>query len=799
MKFFLIVAGWCLGVGLFAQPACQYTITGRVTDENGSPLPGASVALVGTDRGQITDAEGRYRLVDLCAGDQELEARFVGFALKRINIRVAASITLNIQLEVEKQLLREVVVEQHPDHIESSQTSSILAGKALEAVQGRTLGEVMKEIAGVASIQTGPAIFKPVIHGVHSQRILILNNGIRQEGQQWGAEHAPEIDPFIASNIVVLKDASAIRYGTDALGGVVVVNPADLPASKGLGGSLHMLGSSNGRSGTISGMVEGGLKAEGWGWRVQGTGKRSGDFRAADYYLTNTGFQETNFSAAAGYHTDNKGLDVFFSHFNTTIGILRGSAVSSSEDLEQALEREPPQFTSNTFSYDINQPRQEVSHNLLKINGHWRQGNNDFRFQYGFQYNNRKEFDFRRGVLRNIPALGFKLFTHTVDAEVERIQTERLNMCVGINLMLQDNNKIDGTQTIPFIPNFTNVSGGVFWIQRYNKGPMELELGVRYDYRDYNIVGFDFSNDIYRDQINLHNFSGIFGGRYKLNDRSSITSNISTSWRPPNVAELYSLGTHQSAAAIEYGLLLDETTTEVKSLDEVNFENEQAMKWVTTYVIEGPLRLEVSGYLNYIFNYIYLRPRGVTETLRGIFPYFRYTQTDALFLGADISAHYNKLKNLEFTTKVSLLRAKDETQDDFLIWIPSNRVDLSAKYTLPGKRWRDWFAEVRVRHVARQTRAPRVVSIREINEAKEQGRDLFLEDGRNFDFLAPPPAYTLVGLAVGVSVPFEGSRLDFRASCDNLLNTEYREYTNRLRYFADDIGRNITVSAKFVF
>ncbi|MFM9075334.1 MAG: TonB-dependent receptor, partial [Bacteroidota bacterium] len=69
----------------------------------------------------------------------------------------------------------------------------------------------------------------PVIHGVHSQRILILNHGVRQEGQQWGAEHAPEIDPLIASDIQVIKDASAIRYGVDAIGGVVVVNPPALP------------------------------------------------------------------------------------------------------------------------------------------------------------------------------------------------------------------------------------------------------------------------------------------------------------------------------------------------------------------------------------------------------------------------------------------------------------------------------------------------------------------------------------------------------------------------------------------
>ena len=104
-----------------------------------------------------------------------------------------------------------------------------LTQKQLAETAGKSLGESLKEIPGVNSIQTGPGIFKPVIHGVHSQRILILNYGIRQEGQQWGAEHAPEIDPFIASDVVVIKDASSIKYGTDALGGVIVVNPSPLP------------------------------------------------------------------------------------------------------------------------------------------------------------------------------------------------------------------------------------------------------------------------------------------------------------------------------------------------------------------------------------------------------------------------------------------------------------------------------------------------------------------------------------------------------------------------------------------
>src|ERR1700761_6721569 len=140
-----------------------------------------------------------------------------------------------------------------------------LGGKALQAVAGLSLGESLKNIAGVNSLQTGPSISKPVIHGVYSNRILILNNGVRQEGQNWGNDHAPEIDPFIATKLSVNKGAASIRYGSDAIGGVVLVDPKDMRTTPGVGGEVDLVGMTNGRVGAASGMVEGG-SANGLSW-----------------------------------------------------------------------------------------------------------------------------------------------------------------------------------------------------------------------------------------------------------------------------------------------------------------------------------------------------------------------------------------------------------------------------------------------------------------------------------------------------------------------------------------------------
>ncbi|MGB4974272.1 MAG: carboxypeptidase-like regulatory domain-containing protein, partial [Cyclobacteriaceae bacterium] len=318
----------------YAQRECIGVFSGQVLDEKGSPLIGAAIVLAPGGKGMVSDIDGNFELKEICEGLYTVTVQFLGYEGQVFEVSINGIIKKTISLQPNVETLHEILVEEKVAHLETSQNYAVLSGEKLAETAGKTLGESLKEISGVNTIQAGPGIFKPVIHGVHSQRILILNHGIRQEGQQWGAEHAPEIDPFIASNIVVVKDASSIKYGTDALGGVVIVNPAELPEAEGIGGTINLIGQSNGRSGTVSGLLEGGIKNhEGWGWRMQGTGKRSGDFHTPDYSLTNTGIKELNFSSAMGYHDEKKGFEVFVSHFRTELGVLRGTAISNLDDL----------------------------------------------------------------------------------------------------------------------------------------------------------------------------------------------------------------------------------------------------------------------------------------------------------------------------------------------------------------------------------------------------------------------------------------------------------------------------------
>lgn len=780
---------------------CDGTFEGVVFSEDGEPLPGATLVLTPGNYGQITDADGRFFFSGLCQRTFKVKVQFLGHEDAEIEIDAQKRIIHEIHLKFAVKSLKEIVVEGENANTEHAQNYVTLSQKELAKSAGKTLGEMLNAATGVSSIQAGPGIFKPAIHGVHSTRILVLNHGIRQEGQQWGAEHAPEVDPNIASELIVIKDASAIKYGADALGGVILVNPAPLPEEGKLGGSITAIGQTNGRSGTMSGMLEGGFGTlKGWGWRVQGTAKRAGDYHAAKYELTNTGIKELDFSGATGYHGERFGAEVFYSHYRTTTGILKGTSIGNVDDLLAAMDREPPQYTSK-FSYRIDAPRQEVVHDLLKVNGHTESKHGDWHFQYGFQNNSRQEFDIRRGGLIDLPAIDLRLQSHTLETEWETSKEDQYTLCFGFNGMIQQNINIPGTQRIPFIPNYTSFAGGPFSVGKFFLDRWTLDVGARYDVRSYDVRGFDFKNTRYDAQLQFGNVSGTLGAAWKVNNRNYLLMNVSSAWRPPHVAELYSLGTHQSAAAIEYGLLLDDVTNEVVDIKDADFRIEKAWKAVATWRTERKGWVaEATAYGNYIANYIYLRPTGVTENVRGVYPYLRYAQTDALFVGADLSASVQVGSHITLQPKATLIQATDVTNKDYLVFIPSNKIEMTARYEKEGsRRFGSFFAELGGKYVMRQFRAPRVITVNEILQAREEGRDPFGGDNRNFDFMTAPDGYFLLGVSAGASLTTSHGRYDFRLACENMLNASYREYLNRFRYYADDLGRNVSVSVKYVF
>ncbi|TLV00754.1 TonB-dependent receptor [Dyadobacter luticola] len=754
----------------FAQKTeCGCFVKGLVKDTHtGQPVVGATVLILGQNTGVFTDPNGRYELRNLCPGSYTLECRIVGYQPYRQKIDLTAGHEENFNLEEQEVHLKDVEITAHRSEAPSSQPLTTLSGNDLEQTRGQNLGESLKGLTGVTTLQTGSSISKPVIHGLHSNRILIMNNGVRQEGQQWGSEHAPEIDPFIATRLSVVKGAAGVRYGSDAIGGVILVEPEELPFNKGISGEANAVGFSNGRQGVLSGTVQGGITGfKGFGWRAQGTIKRGGNIRTPNYFLDNTGISEKNFSLAAGYRRGGLGIDLFYSRFDTKIGIFSGSHIGSVTDLLNVIKNGEP-FVKSGFSYNIGRPNQNVTHDLFKAETHYHfQNGNRFQWTIARQINDRNEFDLHRPrndslAALNHPELTFKLTTLTNDVVWDHKPIAgKIAGQLGVSTLYQYN-LMSGR---PLIPNFNQFNIGLFWIERYVKNGWELEAGIRYDYRTlktYRIV----SRQKVANTFQFANFSGTVGATRNFSDHFSVRLNAGTAWRAPNVSELFSDGVHHGAAAYEKG---DASLKSEKAINTIGSIKYADARW----------SVELGGYYNYISDFIYLKPQPEPIlTVRGAFPYFKYTQTDASFKGIDLSGSWEFVKNITATSKLSYLRVYDQRNDAYLVMIPPNRLDNQLKYALSDRgKLHDTFLSIGNLYVAQQKRVP-----------------------PNSDFLAPPKAYSLWNIQAGTSLKVsEKQQLEIGISVQNLFNTVYRDYLNRFRYYADDMGRNASLRLKWKF
>jgi iron complex outermembrane receptor protein len=473
---------------LHLNAQCILRISGTVKDaDTRSPLAGASVTVVELKKTIQTDVQGNYSLSGICPGDYTLRITHADCQALDFHFHLKEDLSKSFELSHAENLLKEVVVVGAATVRPEGMTGE-LKGKELAATRGLSLGESLQRITGVTVLQTGNNIYKPVIQGLHSSRVLILNNGIRQEGQQWGSEHAPEIDPYVANRLTVIKGAASVRYGGDAIGGVVLVEPRLLQYKKEMQGEINLAAFSNNRQGVVSAMVESGFdKNETTAWRLQGTLKRGGNARTPEYWLKNSGVEEMNMSAAAGWRKKNKGAELFYSIFNTNIGIFSGSHIGNLTDLENAIRAQsPPSYIRDEgFSYAIERPYQAVQHHLFKFKAFSEMvGRSRINLTLSSQLNIRKEFDLTRSA-SDLPQLQLNLQTHMADLVWEHFAEKKIKGSVGVNAMYQDNY----INYRYFVPNYQSVDLGFWAAERYHHQKWQVELGLRYDHRNrFNIT-----------------------------------------------------------------------------------------------------------------------------------------------------------------------------------------------------------------------------------------------------------------------------------------------------------------------
>lgn len=764
LSLFLLV----MGFSLYGQE----TLNLIVEDKAGQPLPSAVVHFIG--KHFVSDTKGRVNIPNLAKGKYPIKVNYLGFLDYEAIVTIPAVNPYKVVMQEEvNQLAGTTLI----GHVAKPVTASVAIDKPkLQQKSGEELAKVLTTVAGVSMIQTGATIAKPVIHGLHSNRILILNNEVRQEGQQWGADHAPEIDPAVADKITVIKGADAVRYGSDALGGVVVIAPNQLPYGDGLHGQLSPSFASNGRKSATTLKLESGLPGLlHWAWRVQGTLKRSGDIHTADYMLNNTAAAEANFSAAIGMRQEAGSAELFYSRYENESGVFYGSHIGNLDDLLARFEIGRP-LTTYPFSYSIEAPKQKVIHHLLKAKAYYfLPFGGKLTAQYAFQKDIRQEFSVRRLDRTRIPALNMWLTTHLAEVFWENIDTQHWKTLVGGSFSLQDNYNQPGTGVVPVIPNFASVGYGAFAIEKYHKDNWNAEAGLRYDYKYLSADGYDMYSQRYGGEHDFHNITYSLGGAWQATPHTALSSNIGVAWRAPQVNELYSSGLHHGAGTYNLG--------------EASLSPETSAKWITSLSYTHPERgiyLTADAYVQLIKNYIYDYPTGETRTLfSGVYPIFQYTQADALFRGVDIDASLRLVQwgafaqRLSYGLRGSVVFANELKTDRYFPFIPAPRLSQSLEWKAqPKGLFQTLEASIGHTFVAKQTRF-------------EPSQELVA---------TTPDAYHLFEAAVGGTIAIaEQQTLSVRLSCENLFNQLYKEYTNRFRYYAHDLGRNVYLRLNYNF
>ncbi|WP_445456635.1 TonB-dependent receptor [Flavobacterium sp. HNIBRBA15423] len=790
MRFKLILLFFLVSYFSFGQ----YSINGIITDENNIPLRDTHVHI--GNKATTSTVDGNYFLNNIPKGKQKIYISYIGYESITETITIDKDTVLNFRLVLSITKLDETIVLQAKNSKTESSNEQIITAQTIEKYSNKTLGDALKEVSGVSILKTGSTIVKPVINGLHSSRVPIINNNVRLEDQQWGTEHAPNFDVNTAGKITVIKGASSLQYGGDAIGGIVVIEPELIKKDTLIGKTILNL-DSNGRGGSLSSSIHKG-NLYGWSWNLIGTYKYLGDRETPDYILSNSGNREQNVSGSIQYAKENYNLTAMYSFYNAQIGIIKASHIGNINDLYNSIKNQVPSVI-RPFTYTISAPKQEVQHHLAKLNyKRWLNNNSALDVQYAFQFNNRLEFDIRRSNANDKAALDLQLATHTLLSDYNT-SFGNWKLKSGINLGYQNNFANPQTGVRPLIPSYEKLDAGIYGIAVYKyDNSSALETGLRYDFssieatkyyyksrweeRNYDstfssfIVGEEGIQWLTKPKFQYHNISVNIGFRKQFHHEIEWFVNMSLASRNPNPSELFSDGLHHSTGQIEIG--------------DLNLKKEQSFKLNTTLKKQWQtFVMEINPFINRISNFIYLQPVGFETTIRGAFPVWDFKQTEALLTGIDLNTKWNMSERFSHESSLAYVNGKNISTDDSLIDMPPFVWNNKIQYK--NESWFNLITEFKSELVFRQNQYPNYNF--ETNIIVDNTLTPVL-----VDISSPPKGYHLLHFYSEMTFKVnKKNSLTASFSVQNMFNTTYRDYLNRQRFFVDEIGRNIQIQFKF--
>lgn len=789
MRLFIVIYSCFMCWSVYAQN----TISGTITTEKGFPLPDVHVHIA--TKATASKPDGTYVLKEIPTGMQKAYVAAIGYTTLERQMEINGNVTINFQLHEQVVVLKDMEIKESITKKNSNSVQHI-GITTIEQASNSSLATLLKEVSGVAILKTGSTIMKPVINGLHSSRVPIINQNVRMEDQQWGTEHAPNFDVNTAGRITIIKGASALQYGGDAVGGVIVIEP-ELLKKDTLQAKTILNLASNGRGGSITSMVQKARKS-GFSWTTLGTFKYEGDKTGPAYVLTNSGARGSSFAGTFRFTGDQFHWNSYYSYYQSEVGILKAAHIGNVTDLYEAIATQTPNSTEN-FSYSIAAPKQEVHHHLGKISYQFRKNDTStLDFQYAFQHNQRYEYDLRRSATNTKAALDLALTTHSFSG-IYSFLIQNLNVKSGIQAGYQNNFSDPKTGVRPLIPSYSKLETGLFAIVSYKQNnATTFEAGIRYDFaaieaskyylksrweeRNYSV---DFSQFIVREEGNQlftkprflqHNWAANIGFRKQFHHEFEWIMNVSLATRTPNISEWFSDGLHHANGQIELG--------------DLRLKQEKAYKWNTTLKKDWKkVTATLQPFVNRVSGFIYLQPIGFETTIRGAFPVWEYRQTEALLSGVDLSAHWNWNSNLQHDLNLSVVNGYNLTHKNYLIDMPPVQVQQTLAFM--KKEWHHLKIALKNEIVFTKKYYPNY-DFQTTILINEQLTPVVVPISK------PPKGYSLLHFYTEMAFPmFEKKKITVAFSVQNVTNKVYRDYLNKQRFFADEMGSSFHVQLKF--
>lgn len=800
LKRILLFIYMLLPITIWAQ---GNLLKGTITDASGAPIPGAIVTIPDLKAGAVSDSDGRYLINHLPKGNYLLQVHMLSYNTLTVSVNISGITFKDFRLNESILERSEVVITGTSIATEQRKSTTPITSVRLKELRENASTNIIDAIAklpGVNQVTTGPAISKPIIRGLGANRILVINDNVRQEGQQWGDEHGIEIDDYNISKVEVLKGPASLAYGSDALAGVVnIITDEPLHENKTTGNVNLNYQTNNGLAAVNANISS---NKNGFYWKAYGTVKAAHDYRNRyDGYVYNSRFNNADYGVSIGLNKQWGNSKISFSSFNQNPGIAGGNRDSITGTFIKTVnnndqEEEMIITDKDGKSYKNQIPYQHIAHQKIA----W---NNNFYLKNGrrigitlaYQQNSRKEFE---SVLHpNEAGLHFMLKTYSYDAKYFFPQINNWQITAGINGMYQ-NNRNKGIEFL--IPDYNLLDAGIYTIARKEIGKWSLSGGLRFDHR--NIKTDALYLDSVGTRINAQeaggdtkfnpftrsfaNLTGSVGASYSLSERTTLKINIASGYRAPNIAELSANGVHEGTIRYEYG------NNNLKA--ENSYQTDLGVSYNADHIF-----IEASIFANYIRNFIYLRKLQSVAGNDSIpeknneesYSAFIYDQRNAILFGGELyfDLHPHPLDWLHFDNTFSYVRGKqtghvtDSTEN--LPYIPPFR----------------WLTELRVQK-------------KSFSNWLKNG---FVKLGVDVNFDQPyvfsayetektTSAYTLLNAGMGFDIVGRKQKTicSIILAGQNLLNTPYQNHLSRLRYAPVNIatgrqgiwntGRNISIA-----